>query len=126
MKNGRSLLAGIALGVALGVLIAPKKGSETRAELAQKLKSFLSEIEDFDDISYDFEDKIAGMINELSSLDTEKITAVARKQARNIKQKADDIYELAKEKGTPKLKESAEEIQKSANDVLNEENEKED
>jgi len=126
MKNGKSLLAGIALGVALGVLIAPKKGSETRAELAAKLKSFLTEIEDFDDISYDFEDKIAGMISELSSLDTEKISAVARKQARNIKQKADDIYELAKEKGTDKLKESAEEIQKSANDVLNEENEKED
>ena len=34
------LLAGIALGIAIGVLIAPEKGSETRKKIAGKAKGF--------------------------------------------------------------------------------------
>ena len=119
----KTLIAGIAIGATLGVLLAPKKGSETRAELAAKLRSFLDhlkEVEDFDDLDYDFEDKIVGIINELSDLDKEKVGAIARKQARNIKTKADELYELAKEKGSPVLKKSADDIRKKAADVLHE------
>ena len=120
MGKKTSLVAGIALGVALGVLIAPKKGSETRAELAAKLKGFLEELGDFDDIGYAFEDKVVGIINELSALDREKVGAIARKQAKNIKQKAEELYETAKEKGSPKLKKSAEEIRRKAAEVMHE------
>ena len=121
MGRKTSLLAGIAIGATLGVLLAPKKGSETRAELAAKLKSFLDNLkdyEDFDDIAFDFEDKVVGIINELGDLDKEKVGAIARKQARNIKAKADDLYELAKEKGSPILKKSADDIRKKAAEVL--------
>ena len=123
MGKKTNILAGVAVGVALGILIAPKKGSETRAELAAKLKGFLEELKatpDFDEIGYNFEDKIVGIINELSALDREKVGAIARKQAKNIKNKAEELYEVAKEKGSPKLKQSADEIRRKAADVLHE------
>lgn len=121
MGKKTNLLAGIAIGAALGVLIAPKKGSETRAELAAKLKGFLDELNsavDVDELDFGFEDKVVGIINELSALDREKVGAIARKQAKNIKQKAEDLYEAAKE--NPKLKKSADEIRRKAADVLHE------
>ena len=123
MGKKTNLLAGVAIGVALGILIAPKKGSETRAELAAKLKNFLEELKstpDFDEIGYNFEDKIVGIINDLSALDREKVGAMARKQAKNIKNKAEELYEVAKEKGSPKLKKSADEIRRKAAEVMHE------
>ena len=121
MGKKTNLLAGVAIGVGLGILIAPKKGSETRAELAAKLKGFIEELRstpDFDEMAFDFEDKIVGIINELSALDKEKVSAMARKQAKNIKDKAEELYESVKE--NPKLKKSADEIRRKAADVMHE------
>ena len=53
MKTALSLLAGVAIGVGIGMLIAPEKGSKTRTKLAnstgdwmEKLKSLFTSIED--------------------------------------------------------------------------------
>jgi len=121
MGRKTRFLTGMAIGVGLGVLLAPKKGSETRAELAGKLRDFLEHLkdfEDFDDIGYNFEDKVVGIINELSALDKEKVGVIARKQAKNIKQKADDLYEYAKEKGTPVIKKAADDVRRKSAELL--------
>jgi gas vesicle protein len=43
------LLAGIALGIAIGVLIAPDKGSETRKKLTDKGRDLKDQFNDFVD-----------------------------------------------------------------------------
>jgi len=55
MKTTVGLVAGIAVGVCIGLLIAPDKGSETRRKLAdsagdwmEKLKGFFSASEEED------------------------------------------------------------------------------
>ena len=42
------LLAGLAAGIGLGVLIAPKKGSETRKDLKDKLDDLCKKVKDID------------------------------------------------------------------------------
>lgn len=47
MKSGKFLLsaiAGVAIGIQIGVLIAPEKGEETRRKLSKKGDDYLDEI----------------------------------------------------------------------------------
>lgn len=47
------LLAGFALGVLAGILLAPDKGSETRRKIAQKGQDLKSKFNDFVDTIHD-------------------------------------------------------------------------
>lgn len=121
----KRFLTGVLIGATAGVLLAPKPGSETRAELAEKIKVFLdklkqemSAIEDFDEIGFSLEDKIIDLKNELVSLDKEKVKKIAQKQAENIKNRAEDLYEMAKAKGTPILQKAADDICEKSAELL--------
>lgn len=59
------LLAGIALGIAIGVLIAPDKGSETRKKLADKGRDLKDQFNDFVD---SWSDKLNSMRNEAEEI----------------------------------------------------------
>lgn len=125
MSKKTGFLTGVAIGAAAGVLFAPKSGAETRAELSKKikllldnLKEELAKIDDFDDIEYNLEDKIVDIKNELAALDREKVKKIASKQAQNIKNKAEEIYEIAKSKGTPVLEKAAEDVRKKSAELL--------
>jgi len=63
------LLAGLAAGVALGLLFAPDKGSETRDKLSQALKDFGDSIKD----------KAADEINNLTSLKDKVVDSIKSK-----------------------------------------------
>ena len=63
------LLAGLAAGVALGLLFAPDKGSETRDKLSQSLKDFGDSIKD----------KAADEINNLSALKDKVVDSIKSK-----------------------------------------------
>ena len=70
-NNLGTLLAGAAIGAGLGVLFAPKKGSETRKLLGEKIDELCKKVKDIDyeDVRIQIEDKIAEIKEEIADLD---------------------------------------------------------
>ena len=121
-KGLGKLFAGVAIGGALGVLFAPKKGKDTRADLKNKLDDMLAKVKDMDanEVKENIETKIEEIKEELEDLDKEKVIAIASKKAKQIQEKAEDLVEYAIEKGTPVLEKAATAIREKAIDVTKE------
>ena len=115
-------LAGAAIGAGLGILFAPKKGSETRAELKAKIEDLVKQIKkiDLEEVKEEFEVKLENLKAELADLDKEKVLEIAKKKAGELKEKAQVLVELAIEKGTPILRDMAEEVRLKTIDVTKE------
>lgn len=119
MKRGKGLgklLAGVAIGTGIGMLFAPKKGSETRRDLKNKLDDMLLKVRDLDkeEVKETIENKIEEIKLELSELDKEKVLDIAKKSAKSIKKKAEQLVDYAVKKGTPVLEKSANAIREKA------------
>ena len=113
------LFAGMAIGAGLGILFAPKKGSETRRELKQKMEDLINKAKDIDalEVKETIEGKIEEIKAELKDLDKEKVLKIAKKKAKDIQNKAEDLVNYAVEKGTPVLESAAEAVREKAIDV---------
>lgn len=114
-------VAGAAIGAGLGILFAPKKGSETRAELKTKMDELVKKIKDVDakDIKEAFEVKVEDIKEALEDLDKEEVLKYAKKKGDDIKKKCQELVNLAVAKGTPVLESAAEEMRLKAIDVVN-------
>lgn len=123
MSNKKSglgkFIAGATIGVGMGLLFAPKKGSETREELKCKIKELIDHIKkiDVDEVKDEFDKKIKEIQKELSDLDKEKVFKIAKKKCEALKEKSQELVDLAIEKGTPILKDAAEEVRQKTIEV---------
>ena len=113
------LLAGIGIGAGLGILFAPKSGKETRTDLKNKMDEFSIALKDLDinEVKDEFLSKVDEIKQGFEDLDKEKVLKIASEKAEVLKQKAADLVELAKTKGTPVLEGVASDLKQKAIDV---------
>jgi gas vesicle protein len=111
-KGFGKFLAGIAIGAGLGVLFAPKKGSETREDLKKLFDEMIKKIKEIkpEEVKASIENKVAEIKTELENLDKEKVLAIAKEKASQLKAKCEDLVAYAKEKGTPIVEKTAKDL----------------
>ena len=123
--NMKALLAGVGIGAGLGLLFAPKKGSELRKDIKNKLDELVGKVKeiDLDEVKDEFFAKVDNIKAELEDLDKEKVLKIAKQKGEELKKKTEELVKLAKEKGTPVLENVANEVREKAivvvKDVLN-------
>ncbi len=113
---------GALIGAGLGVLFAPKKGSETRKELKEKCDDLLTKAKDIDvkEVKDDFENKILEIKNDIKELDKEKVLEIAKDKADKIQKNIAKLAKDAKRKATPVIESAVEELRISAVKVTKE------
>jgi len=113
------LLLGLGAGVGLGVLFAPKKGSETREDIKNKATELANKVKELDveEVKDNIEDKLEEIKKELDDLDKEKVLKIAKKKSEEIKKQVEELYENAKDKATPVVNDAIEALRVQAVNV---------
>lgn len=115
-KGFGKFLAGIGLGAALGVLFAPKTGSESRKELKEYINRLINEAKEIDveEVKDNISAKVVELQDALSDLDKEKVLKIAKQKAKDVQNLAEELTKYAVEKGTPVVKETVSNLKEKA------------
>ena len=115
-KGLGKFIAGALVGAGLGILFAPKKGSETRKEIKDKFIELKEKTKDLssEDVKKYIDEKVEDIKRSLEDLDKEKVLSYAKEKAKLINQKADELVQYVIEKGTPVMEKTATAIKEKA------------
>lgn len=118
-KKGNFLL-GLGAGVGLGILFAPKSGKETREDLAKATKNLIEKAKDLDveEVKNAIIVKTKELQNTIADLDKETAKQLIIDKTNEVKIKAQELVDLAKEKGTPVLEKTAMDVKTKTAAVL--------
>ncbi len=116
-KGLGKVLAGAAVGVGIGMLLAPKSGEETRKDLKKGAKNLANKVKDID-LNDDLVDQFEKLKKDLSNMDKEKAKKIAKKKINELNDKAQDLMEMAKEKSAPVVEKTAKDLKKKLADLL--------
>lgn len=121
-KGLGKFVLGAGLGAGIALLFSTKKGEELRKDLKEKLDTMLDKAKELDvkEVTEEFNLKVEKIKRELKDLDKEKALDIAKEKAEELKIKAEELYALAKEKGTPVLENIAKDVKKSTSSVIRE------
>lgn len=125
-KNKKSglgkFLLGAGIGAGLGMLLSKRTGKENREILKKKIDELIVKAKSVDiaEVKENIEAKAAELMDEISELDKEKALNIAKKKAKQIKAKAEELVEYVVEKGTPVLEKTASLVREKAINVTNE------
>ena len=121
-KGLGKFVLGAAIGAGLGILFAPRSGKETRKMLKDKMDDLVKKAKELD--KEEVKEAVIAKINEIKdgikNLDKETAIEIAKKQGKKIRDKAEDLVEYVKEKGTPVMEKTADAIRLKAIDVTKE------
>lgn len=115
-----TLLAGIGIGVGLGILFAPKSGEETRKELKEKMDDLIQKLKDIDysEVRDNLIQKVKDIREELKDLDREKAIEIAKIKAEQIRNKVEELYKEAVKRGKPVVEKAAKDVKEKTVEVL--------
>ena len=115
-------LGGLAIGASLGLLLSPDTGENNRKVLAKKIEELMKKIKevDLDEVKDELLYKAEMLQAELKNLDKETAKEKLFDKAMEIKAKAEELYGVAIEKGTPVVEKAADNVRKQAVKFLKE------
>ena len=118
-KGLGKFVVGAAVGAGIALLFAPRSGKETRKILKDKMDDLVKKAKELDkkEVMDAIEAKIKDIKEGSKNLDKETVVAAAKKQGKVIRDKAEDLVNYVKEKGTPVMEKTADSIRQKAIDV---------
>ena len=122
VKIMAALTGGIVLGGTLGVLFAPRKGSETREKIKLtfvNLKNKVSKIEE-EDIKYHIEKKLNEIDDDIEVLEGTLEFKKAKKQAKKVIKKINKLIDYTTKKGYDEFEDLITDLKEKASEISEE------
>lgn len=120
MSKKKSFLLGAGIGLGLGLLFAPKSGKETREDLARMINDLYERAKEIDveEVKNAIIVKTKELENTIKDLDKETAKQLIVDKSREVKIKAQELVDLAVEKGTPIVEKTAKQVKSKTAELL--------